>query len=269
MTQVAGPERESLEKKRAEWAAQMEPDRKARKAGIVLIVAPFGCLFLLFILLISTVFLAGPGVRSSFIPTAQAVEAILPEDLPTNTFASPTEEAWSYPIIAEASSSIVLGSSDMTDLTNVILAAGLGLAAVFVMMLMGLAFTVAIPLLFRRKLKEGVAYDIRSGKGAQSEIPDEIRGWHWGAAGLSTIWGSYHGVWMFLIGLIPFVSLVWWIVMGLKGSEWAWRKRRWISVEQFQDSKRRWMPWGLAFMALTVLSLLGWVQNIVGLMAIL
>jgi hypothetical protein len=35
-------------------------------------------------------------------------------------------------------------------------------------------------------------------------------------------------------------------VLGAKGSEWAWRNRRWESIEQFRRTQRRWGFYGLA-----------------------
>jgi len=31
-----------------------------------------------------------------------------------------------------------------------------------------------------------------------------------------------------------------WIVLGLKGNEWAWRARKWESIEQFKSSQENW-----------------------------
>jgi hypothetical protein len=89
--------------------------------------------------------------------------------------------------------------------------------------------------------------DERSGKGQKSIIPDEIKGWSWGAAGLGWIWGVYHSVWISLLSFIPILNWVWWIVMGIKGNEWAWQKRRWKNIHEFQNSQRKWGIWGIVF----------------------
>ncbi|PIQ67350.1 ribonuclease G [Candidatus Uhrbacteria bacterium CG_4_10_14_0_2_um_filter_41_7] len=99
-------------------------------------------------------------------------------------------------------------------------------------------------------------YDERSGKGEASIIPNEIKGWNWGAAGLTWIWGVPHGVWISLLVLIPFVNIIMWIFLGLKGNEWAWKKQQWESVEKFISYQNKWKPWGIAFFILGILGLL-------------
>lgn len=136
------------------------------------------------------------------------------------------------------------------DLANIIriIVGFIGIVAV-------LGFFVCIPLGFIYMNKKvsiaGVVFDERSGKGAGSVIPPEIRGWNWGAAGLNWIWGVYHGVWLSLLSFIPYVGIIMIIVLGIKGNEWAWRARQWESVEQFQEAQRKWMPWGVVFLLLS------------------
>ncbi|OGL87301.1 hypothetical protein A3I40_03730 [Candidatus Uhrbacteria bacterium RIFCSPLOWO2_02_FULL_48_12] len=84
-------------------------------------------------------------------------------------------------------------------------------------------------------------------------MPEEIKGWNWGAAGLTWIWGVYHGVWISLLFFIPLVNIVMVIMLGIKGNEWAWRAQKWESVEKFIVSQRKWRPWGMAFVALMIL----------------
>jgi hypothetical protein len=120
-----------------------------------------------------------------------------------------------------------------------------------------LSFFVCIPLgivFLRRKvmLPEG-SYDARSGKGEQSVIPEEIRGWNWGAAGLGWIWGVYYNVWISLLNWVPLVNLVFWIVLAIKGNEWAWRNNQWRSVAEFKTAQRKWTPWGILFFILSIL----------------
>jgi len=92
--------------------------------------------------------------------------------------------------------------------------------------------------------------DPRSGKGVYSEIPEEIRGWNWGAAGLSWIWGAYFRVWISFLMFVPILNWIWWIVMGIKGNEWAWSKTKWRSVEQFNKAQDKWKVWGIIFIFL-------------------
>jgi serine/threonine protein kinase len=76
-------------------------------------------------------------------------------------------------------------------------------------------------------------------------IPDEIKGWNWGAFLMPYLWPFTNKVW---IGLLAFVPSVGWIVgfiLGAKGNEWAWKSRRWRSIEQFKAHQRGWTIAGL------------------------
>lgn len=95
--------------------------------------------------------------------------------------------------------------------------------------------------------------DPRSGKGDQSVVPAEIKGWNWGAAGLTWIWGTYYSVWLSFLMWISPVNLVWWIVLGKYGSDWAWRNQEWASVEEFKTTQEKWKVWGILFVVLRVL----------------
>ena len=67
-----------------------------------------------------------------------------------------------------------------------------------------------------------------------SAVPPEIDRWNWGAFFLSWIWGLSNGVYISLLVLIPFVSPIMVIVLGAKGSQWAWQKKVWRDVEHFK-----------------------------------
>ncbi|MEK7679317.1 MAG: hypothetical protein AAB356_03905, partial [Deltaproteobacteria bacterium] len=90
---------------------------------------------------------------------------------------------------------------------------------------------IGIPLgivyLNKRDNFSGMKFDARSGKSKMSEIPKEIEGWNWGAAGLTWIWGASHRVWISFLVFIPIVNFVVLIYLGLKGSELAWRADKW------------------------------------------
>ena len=82
----------------------------------------------------------------------------------------------------------------------------------------------------------------------QSVVPEEIKKWNWGACFFNWIWGVCNGVyWPLLLILgafIPFVgqllSLVACVFLGVHGSEWAWKGRKWKSIEHFKRVQRRW-----------------------------
>jgi hypothetical protein len=101
--------------------------------------------------------------------------------------------------------------------------------------------------------------DARSGKGKMSEVPEEIKGWNWAAAFLPTVWGVYHRSWLFLLRYVPFLSWVWWIIMGIKGNEWAWKNNQWESVERFKRAQARWKPVGILCFILNLL----WIPYII------
>ena len=82
-----------------------------------------------------------------------------------------------------------------------------------------------------------------SGQGAASVVPDEIKGWNWGAFFLNWIWSIGNNVWIGLLALI--LGIIMSIILGIKGSEWAWQNRRWESVEQFKTVQHIWAVWGV------------------------
>jgi hypothetical protein len=88
-------------------------------------------------------------------------------------------------------------------------------------------------------------FDERSGNGEASVIPPELGNWNWGAALMSFWWGIYHRVWLTFLSFIPVFGGIWWIVMGIKGNEWAWRKNKWRSVGAFKASQKKWAVWGI------------------------
>jgi len=70
--------------------------------------------------------------------------------------------------------------------------------------------------------------------GERLDVPEGLGGWNWGAAGLGFIVGISHNVWISLLSVVPYVNFVWWIVMGLKGNEWAWKKNKWRNEKDFK-----------------------------------
>lgn len=84
-----------------------------------------------------------------------------------------------------------------------------------------------------------------SGGGPNAVVPPEIDRWNWGAFLLTWIWGIGNNTFIALLMLVPFVNIVMWFVLGAKGSEWAWRNRRWESVEHFKRTQRKWAMWGV------------------------
>ena len=101
-------------------------------------------------------------------------------------------------------------------------------------------------------LKVGVAPENTSGQGASAIVPEEVKGWSWAGFGLTWIWGVFNGVLISLLALIPFFAFVWAIVLGIKGREWAWRNKKWDSIEHFKNSQRPWDIAGIVLFAIWV-----------------
>ena len=80
---------------------------------------------------------------------------------------------------------------------------------------------------------------------APQSIPPEIDRWNWGAFFLNWIWGIGNGTPIALLTLVPLVGFVMMIVLGAKGSRWAWRNGRWDNVEHFKRVQRKWAITGL------------------------
>ena len=89
-----------------------------------------------------------------------------------------------------------------------------------------------------------------SGQGSTSVVPDEIKGWNWGAFFLPGCWCLSNQVW---VGLLAWPGLLLcglgWLVMGIvlgaSGNEWAWRSRPWRTVDTFKSHQRGWTIGGL------------------------
>ncbi len=84
-----------------------------------------------------------------------------------------------------------------------------------------------------------------SGQGKLAVVPDEIKRWSWGAFFLNWIWGLGNKVYLALLCLIPYAGVIMTIVLGVKGNEWAWRNKKWDSVEHFKKVQKIWAYWGI------------------------
>lgn len=84
-----------------------------------------------------------------------------------------------------------------------------------------------------------------SGTGPNAVLPPELQGFNVGAFFLNWIWSINHKTWIGLLALIPCVGLVFAIMLGIKGNEYAWQNRKWDSIEQFKATQKIWMYWGI------------------------
>lgn len=92
------------------------------------------------------------------------------------------------------------------------------------------------------------------------QVPSEVLGWNWGAFWLSFIWGIGNGVW---IGLLSLIIPFWPFVLGIKGSEWAWKTGRFKSIEEFKSVQKKWARVGFAiFLFSTGLAIIGIVLSV-------
>lgn len=87
--------------------------------------------------------------------------------------------------------------------------------------------------------------DSENTSGTDGTVPDEIKGWNWGAFFLNWIWSIGNSVWIGLLALISPITLIVAIVLGIKGNEWAWQKHKFQSVEQFKQVQKSWSIAGL------------------------
>ncbi len=87
-----------------------------------------------------------------------------------------------------------------------------------------------------------------SGQGKDAAVPEEIRGWNWGAFLLNWIWGIGNRVWISLLCFVPFANVIMPFVLGAKGNEWAWQSKAWNSIEHFKKTQRTWMWWGVGLL---------------------
>jgi len=98
--------------------------------------------------------------------------------------------------------------------------------------------------------KAAVTTDNTSEQGKDAVIPEEIKGWNWGAFLMSWIWGIGNKVWIALLALI--LGIIMSIVLGIKGNEWAWRSKTWNSVEHFKKTQRTWAVVGIILLVLGI-----------------
>lgn len=76
-------------------------------------------------------------------------------------------------------------------------------------------------------------------------VPEEIKGWNWGAFLLAPFWLLPNRVWIGLLTWVPVVGFWVAIALGVKGNEWAWKSRRWKSIDSFKTHQRRWAIAGI------------------------
>ena len=91
-------------------------------------------------------------------------------------------------------------------------------------------------------------------------VPEEILGWNWGAFLMPWLWMWPNQVWCGVFCFIPRLSWFLAIAFGAKGNEWAWKSRRWNSIEQFKAHQRGWAIAGILIGG--PISIMMWVRAI-------
>ena len=59
------------------------------------------------------------------------------------------------------------------------------------------------------------------------------------------MWGLFNVTYIALLMFVPFVNFALFFILGAKGNEWAWRNKKWDSVEHYQTVQRKWAIAGL------------------------
>ncbi len=154
---------------------------------------------------------------------------------------------------------ILIGTIALWGIASTLSQTLLSIISVFLPIVVGMAiFWIPLGVLaaiyfHRRQKQEGwEQYDRRSGLGKDAPIPDEVKKWNWGAFVLTAVWGTYHGVWRSLLIFIPFFNIIWFFVLGAKGSEWAWQRNKYKSIEDFKVSKKRWDRAGIIILLIII-----------------
>lgn len=196
----------------------LSTNSKNKKIGIFLIIAPFAGLVGILVLFAVT----------SFVLSSMAADS--------STVATNTTQALN-------------GVRTAGRIINVLLSS---LGIIFVAWIF-IGVPIGILYLRKKAIDDGTTYDERSGIGGASIVSDEVKGWNWGAFGLPVIWGLYYSVWISLLCLIPLVSIPVRIYLGIKGNELAWKKNKWISVNDLHKAQRKWRVWGIIAFIISLL----------------
>lgn len=75
-------------------------------------------------------------------------------------------------------------------------------------------------------------------------VPDEVRGFSWGAFLCGPLWGFPYRLWVSIFSWVPGIGALMWLWLGFNGREIAWGAREWESPQAFLQSERRWAGFG-------------------------
>ncbi|WP_233278829.1 ribonuclease G [Floricoccus penangensis] len=95
-----------------------------------------------------------------------------------------------------------------------------------------------------------------------NQVPEDIKGWNWGAFGLTLYWSIGNKVYLgllILLSMVPYAgfvfAIVWKIVIAAKGNEWAWKAGKYKSVEEYKKVQESWKMPGIVAFILGILSI--------------
>lgn len=84
-----------------------------------------------------------------------------------------------------------------------------------------------------------------------THVPEEVKGWNWGAFIFNVLWGIGNKTYLPLLCLIPIFNLIWMFVCGFKGNEWAWQDGDYKDIETFKAVQATWNRAGLVYFIIT------------------
>lgn len=90
-------------------------------------------------------------------------------------------------------------------------------------------------------------------KASETNVPDEILGWSWGASFLNGIWGIGNRTYAALLAFVPGLNIIMVVVLGFYGRRWAWKNKKWESVEQFNKVQKKWDIGGMIALGIYVI----------------
>lgn len=83
--------------------------------------------------------------------------------------------------------------------------------------------------------------------GSATGVPEEIKGWNWGAFFLGWFWAIAYRVWVGVLAIIPGIGFFVAIYLGIKGNELAWQSGNWQDVDKFKAGQKTCGIIGLVF----------------------
>jgi len=81
--------------------------------------------------------------------------------------------------------------------------------------------------------------------------------WNWGAFLMGWIWGLGNHVYISLLSFVPVLNIIMPFVLGIKGNEWAWKKKKWKDIEHFKRIQKRWTIAGVIILLIKILAVVG------------